>query len=310
MAPRCSTPAAARLATTSDDSGPTRGPSTMTSGSWVPRWRRMRRSSTWRKRRKDRASAGWASMARPAAPSGSSHPVRSNRFPAMTRMPGPSQVSRAWASSPVRASVEGVAAGVSRRSLTTMMRRPSGMSTRVPPGSGAKSGAGAPTTGSAPVPAAPWVSVVAVTGPPVYGQRGSRLGRSGVAARTPRTWDDVRSGPPGGGAVHTCVDDQPRGSRARRDQPRGDHRGLLHRGAGVPPARRVRGAGGGGRSGRLRRGRPVGAGLLGPAGRGPRLVPPVGHRPVLGPAVRPLVRRRHPQRVLQLPRPPRGRRPR
>ena len=62
--------------------------------------------------------------------------LRSNRLPAMIRMPGPSQVSRARASSVVVAVVDAVASGVSRRSLTTMTRRPSGTSIRAAPGSG------------------------------------------------------------------------------------------------------------------------------------------------------------------------------
>ena len=61
----------------------------------------------------------------------------------------------------------------------------------------------------------------------------------------------------------------------------------------------------------LRRGRGRLAGLLGPPGRRSRhLVRRVAHHPRLGPAVRQVVRRRHPQRVVQLPRPPRRGRPR
>ena len=60
----------------------------------------------------------------------------------------------------------------------------------------------------------------------------------------------------------------------------------------------------------LRRGRGRLAGVLGPPGRRPRVVVRrVAHDPRLGPAVRQVVRRRHPQRVVQLPRPPRRGRP-
>ncbi len=55
--------------------------------------------------------------------------------------------------------------------------------------------------------------------------------------------------------------------------------------------------------------KPTGA-VLGRAGRRPRLVPDLGLGARVGPTLRPLVRRWHPQRLLQLPRPPRGRRPR
>ncbi len=61
----------------------------------------------------------------------------------MTSTPGPSQVSRARASSAVVAVVEGVASGVRSRSLTTITRRPRGTSTRVAPGSGENGAASA-----------------------------------------------------------------------------------------------------------------------------------------------------------------------
>ena len=57
----------------------------------------------------------------------------------MIRIPGPSQVSRARASSVGdRRTLSGVASGVRSRSLTTMTRRPRGTSMRVAPGSGEK----------------------------------------------------------------------------------------------------------------------------------------------------------------------------
>ena len=90
---------------------------------------------------------------------------------------------------------------------------------------------------------------------------------------------------------------------------RGD-RGLLRRGPHVPAACRLRRRRPRLRGRDLRRGRGRLAGLLGPPGRRPRhLVRRVAHDPRLGPAVRPVVRRRHPQRVVQLPRPPRRGRP-
>ena len=90
---------------------------------------------------------------------------------------------------------------------------------------------------------------------------------------------------------------------------RGD-RGLLRRGPHLPAACRVRGRRPGARGRDLRRGRGRLAGLLGPPGRRPRhLVRRVAHDPRLGPALRQVVRRRHPQRVVQLPRPPRRGRP-
>ena len=51
-------------------------------------------------------------------------------------------------------------------------------------------------------------------------------------------------------------------------------------------------------------------GVLGRAGPRPRLVRRVAHGARVGPALRQVVRRGHAERVLQLPRPPRGRRPR
>ena len=192
----------------------------MSSGSWVPRWRRMRRSSTCRKRRKARARAGWASMARPAVSSGSSQPVRSNRLPAMMRMPGPSQVSRAWASSPVRATLEDVASGVSSRSLTTMMRRPRGTSTRVPPGSGAKAVRSARRRrGPRRLPPGPrcrwsWSR-------PLQSTASSALGWGGQEPWTARRRDLGRRpsrAAPGRAASSTCADQHPRGSSARRDR--------------------------------------------------------------------------------------------
>ena len=93
-----------------------------------------------RKRLRARSRAGWASMDRLASSSGAAQPVRSKRLPAMIRTPGPSQVSRARASSAVTARRRGVASGVSSRSLTTMTRRPRGTSTRVAPGSGRERG--------------------------------------------------------------------------------------------------------------------------------------------------------------------------
>ena len=76
--------------------------------------------------------------------SGDADPDRSKRLPAMIRIPGPSQVSRARATSVVTAEVVGVASGVRSRSLTTMTLRPRGTSTRVTPGSGEKVPASAP----------------------------------------------------------------------------------------------------------------------------------------------------------------------
>ena len=61
----------------------------------------------------------------------------------------------------------------------------------------------------------------------------------------------------------------------------------------------------------LRRGRRRLRGVLGAAGgRAPRLVRAVAHRPRVGPPVREVVRRREAQRLVQLPRPSRRRRPR
>ncbi len=64
----------------------------------------------------------------------------------MIRTPGPSQVSRALASSAVVAVVEGVAVGVRSRSLTTITLRPRGTSIRVAPGSGENGAPRRPTT--------------------------------------------------------------------------------------------------------------------------------------------------------------------
>ena len=61
---------------------------------------------------------------------------------------------------------------------------------------------------------------------------------------------------------------------------------------------------------RLRRRRARLAGLLGAAGARARLGPGVGHDPRVGAAVREVVRRRQAQRLVQLPRPSRRRRPR
>ena len=98
-------------------------------GSWVPVWRISRRSGESRKRRKASRRRGWAAMLRSASAFGVSVPDRSKRLPAMTRSPGPSQASRARASSVLTVVEEAVAVPESRRSLTTMTRRPMGTST-------------------------------------------------------------------------------------------------------------------------------------------------------------------------------------
>ena len=67
----------------------------------------------------------------------------------MIRIPGPSQVSRARATSVVTAEDVAVASGVRSRSLTTMTRRPRGTSMRLTPGSGEK--VPAPVPGSPPL---------------------------------------------------------------------------------------------------------------------------------------------------------------
>src|SRR5664280_1938782 len=195
--PRYSTPAADSVAMKPALSSPrsaTRRPRSV--GSWVPRCRRTRRSSTHRNRISARARTGWASMACPAEVTASTCPVRSKRLPAMMRMPGPSQVSSARASSPVTARDDGVALGVSSRSLTTMTRRPRGTSTRVPPGSRWTWGrsAGGPGSSRSTVPS---VSVVVRTARPFYGACGVRLRQLTAGAPRAGPWPlgDVRSGP-------------------------------------------------------------------------------------------------------------------
>ena len=78
----------------------------------------------------------------------------------------------------------------------------------------------------------------------------------------------------------------------------------------LPPERAIPGPGGGRRSRDLRPGSGGLEGLLGRAGRGTRLVPHLAHGARVGPPLRPVVRRRHAQRLVQLPRPPRRRRAR
>ena len=83
----------------------------------------------------------------------------------MMRMPGPSQVSRARASSALTKEEDVVAVGVNKRSETTITRRPRGTSMEVAPGSGVNDSGATPGT-IPPVSTLPGDCVVAVTDPP------------------------------------------------------------------------------------------------------------------------------------------------
>ncbi len=102
----------------------------------------------------------------------------------------------------------------------------------------------------------------------------------------------------------------PRDATTGGHDERADDRGLLRRGPQLSAVRRVRGAGQCIRPVALRRGGCRPRGVLGASGtRARQLVQGLRHGARVGAPVREVVRRRHPERQLQLPRPPRrGRR--